>query len=192
MTKDKLNLTHEPSRYVRRLSLGDHAVLFYNTEEIRHKLVYPFLETGLTKGEAVVYLVPENRLDSEKQEIQRHGIDFNNLDKEALTITSAEEWYLQKGKTQAETIINNWMTLLKNKQRTGFTGLRVATEMEVFFNYSKRKELIEYENALGRQLHPTLCGLCLYNTHKLEEQEFIQLNHNHGHSIFKGIAFKTI
>ncbi len=190
-TKDTLDLTHEPTRYVRHLSLGDHAVLFYDTEDTKHQIAFPFIEAGLLKGEAVLYLTSEHKLDSEKQEIQRHGINIDKLHKKALTIITSEEWYLKKGKAQAKTIINNWLTLLENKQKAGFTGLRAATEMDVFFNYAKRKELLRYETALGRQLAPTLCALCLYNTSKIDEQEFIQLNHSHGHTIFKGIAFKT-
>ena len=192
MTKDELTLTHEPTIYVRRLELGDHAVLFYDTEETIHKISFPFLEAGILKGEAAVYLTSEHKLDSEKQEIQKYGINLDNINKETLTIMSAEKWYMKKGKAQTQTIIDNWLKLLKEKQKAGFTGLRAATEIEVFFNYAKNKELLRYENALGKQLVYTLCRLCLYNTHKLDEQEFIQLNHSHGHSIFKGIAFKTM
>ena len=192
MAKDELTLAHEPTRYVRRLGLEDHAVLFYDTEEIKRKISFPFLEAGILKGEAVVYLTSEHKLDSEKQEIQRYGINLDNINKETLTIMSAEEWYMKKGKAQATTIINNWLTLLKEKQKAGYTGLRGATEMEVFLNYAKAKELLKYEAALGTHLRYALCGMCLYNTQKLDEQQFIQINHSHGHSIFKGIAFKTI
>ena len=191
MAKDELTLAHEPTRYVRRLELGDHAVLFYDTEEIKRKIFFPFLEAGILKGEAVVYLTSEHKLDSEKQEIQRYGINLGNINKETLTIMSAEEWYMKKGKAQATTIISNWLTLLKEKQKAGYTGLRGATEMKVFLNYAKAKELLKYEAALGTHLRYALCGLCTYNIRKLDEQQFIQLNHNHGHSIFKGIAFKT-
>jgi len=60
--------------------------------------------------------------------------------------------------------------------------------MEVFLNYAKSKELLRYEAALGRQLPPNLCGLCLYDTRRLDEEQLIQLNNSHGHSIFKDIA----
>jgi DNA-binding transcriptional ArsR family regulator len=191
MSKDPLDLNHNPTRYVRRLRPRDHAILFYDTEEIKRQITYPFLEAGHLKGDAIVYVVSEHKLDFESQEIQKYGIDSDNLHEEALTILSADEWYIKKGKAQAKTILDNWLTLLKEKQKMGFTELRVASEMEVFFNYAKNKELLAYEAVLGKQLAPTMCALCLYDAHKLEEQEFIQLNHSHGHSIFKGIAFKT-
>jgi len=185
------DLALEPTRYVRHLMFGDHAVLYYDAEDVKREISFSFLEAGLPRGEAVVYLVSENKLDSESQAIQRYGISADHFRSGAFTIMPANEWYLEKGKAQANTIIANWLTLLKEKQKAGFTGLRGATEMEVFFNYAKTEELLRYEAAVGRQLPPNLCALCLYDTHKLDEEQFIQLNKSHGHSIFKGIALKT-
>lgn len=191
MAKTKPDLTHEPTRYVRHLRLGDHAAFFYDTEDIKRAITFPFLKAGLQRGEAVAYVISENKMDSEKREIQRYGISVDNLGKRAFMIISADEWYIKKGKSQAKTIIDNWLTLVKEKQKAGFRGLRVAADMEVFFHYAKRQELLRYEATLGKQLAPTVGALCLYDTHRLEEKEFIHLNHSHGHSIFKGVAFKT-
>ncbi|MFQ5999354.1 MAG: MEDS domain-containing protein [Candidatus Bathyarchaeia archaeon] len=192
ITRGGRDLAIEPTRYVRRLRFGDHAILFYDTEDVKREISFSFLKAGLLKGEAVVYVVSEHKLDSERREIQRYGISADHFRKEAFTIMSADEWYLKKGKAQAKTIIANWQKLLKEKQKAGFTGLRGAIESEVFFNYTKVKELLRYEAALGRQLALNLCGLCLYDTHRLDEEQFIQLNKSHGHAIFKGIALKTL
>ncbi len=186
------DLAHEPTRYVRHLRFGDHAVLYYDIEDIKREITFSFLEAGLPKGEAVVYIVSEHKLSSEAREIQRYGISGDYLRNGTFTIMSAHEWYLEKGKAQAKTIIANTMALLEEKQKAGFTGLRGAGEMDVFFNYAKNRELLAYEAALGRQLSPNLCGMCLYNTHRLEEKQIIQLNKYHGHAIFKDTALKTI
>lgn len=186
------NLTLEPRRYVRRLRLGDHTVLFYDTEDVKREISFPFLEAGLLKGEAVVYVVSENKLDSEGREIQRYGLSVDRFPKEAFTIMPSYECYLKKGKAQAKTIIANWLALAKEKQKAEFTGLRAAGEMEVFFDYVKTKELLRYEVALGRKLAPNLCGLCLYDMHRLDGKQFTRLNKCHGHSIFKGIALNLL
>jgi len=185
------DLAHEPTRYVRRLRSGDHAVLCYDAEDVKREICFSFLEAGLPKNEAIVYLVSEHKLDSEGREIQRYGISADYFHTEAFTIMPAEEWYMKKGKAQAKTIIANTLTLLKEKQKAGFAGLRVAGEMEVFFNYAKTEELLRYEAALGRQLPPNLCALCLYETHRLDENQLVQLGKCHGHEIFKDIALKT-
>jgi hypothetical protein len=104
---------------------------------------------------------------------------------------SADEWYLQKGKAQAETIISNSLTLLKEKQRAGFKGLRVAGEAEVFLNHAKTKELFKYEAALGRQLTPSVSALCLYDLNRLHENQLTRLIKCHGHLISRDIVGET-
>ena len=180
------------TNYVQYLGLGDHAVGFYNTEDFKHKLLFPFLEAGLQKNDAVIYLVSEHRLSSEDQAILRYGIDRGQFRTGALTIMSAREWYLKKGKAQAKTIIANWLALLKEKKKAGFTGLHVVGEMGVFFDYAKSKEVLRYEAELDRQFASDLCGLCLYDMNKLDTKQSIQLCNCHGHLISKGVVGKTI
>jgi len=184
------DLAYEPTRYVRRLSFGDHAFLLYDTEDVKHEISFSFLESGLPKGEAVIYLVPEHKLDSESREIQRYGITADYFRNEAFTMMSAEEWYLKKGKAHAKKIIDNWKELAKEKQKAGFTGVRVAGDVEVFFNNAKVEELFRYEAALGRQLPPNLCALCVYDAKKLDEKQVYQLTNYHGHLICKDMAWK--
>jgi len=179
------DLAHEPTRYVRRLKFGDHAVLHYDTEAVKREITFPFLEVGLQKGEAVVYLVSENKLDSETQAIQRYGISADFFRTGAFTIMSADDWYIHKGRAQAHTIMTKWLTLLKEKQKAGFTGLRGVSEMEVFFDNAKVTELLRYEAMLGRQFAFDLCAICLYDLNRLEEKQVIQLNKYHGHATQK-------
>ena len=177
--------------YVQRLELGDHAFGLYDTEYFKHKILFPFITTGLSKGKAVMYLVSEHNLDSETRELQKYLIGVGYLlPKRAFTIMSAEEWYLKKGKAQAKTIVDNWLTLVIEKQKAGFAGMYVAGETEVFFDNAKSEELLRYEALLGRQFLFNLCGLCLYNTNKLEENKLIPLCNSHGHLISQDIIGK--
>jgi len=185
------DLAHEPIRYVRRLKFGDHAILYYDTEDVRREITFSFLEAGLPRGEAIFYVVPEHKMKSEAREIQRYGISDDYLRNGTFTLMSAHEWYLKKGKAQAKTIIDNWQTLLKEKQKAGFTGLRGAGEMDAFYDNAKIKELLRYEAMLGRQLALNICALCPYDAQRLDEKQIIQLSKCHGHEIFKDIALKT-
>jgi len=187
-----LDLALEPSRYARRLKPGDHAVIFFDTEDIKWQISFPFLKAGLLNGEAVTYVVPEHKLDSEAWNIKRYGINEDLFPKDAFTIMSAEEWYLKEGKAQPQKMTANIRHLIVEKKKARFKGVRIAGEMGVFFDHEKSEELMQFEAALGRQLAPDLCVLCLYEIYKLNEEQFLQLNKSHGHSIFKGIAVKTI
>ena len=185
------SLQTKPARYARRLRLRDHGVLFYDTEDFKHKITFPFLEAGLLKGEAIVYLVSEHKLDSESREIQGYMMDVDYFRKEAFTIMSSYEWYLKKGRAHAETIVANWQTLLEEKLNAGFTGLRVAGEMEVFFDHAKINDLLIYEETLGRQLSPSICALCLYEKPRLDNKQILTLHQSHGHTILRGKCIKS-
>ena len=191
IARQQLVLEYEPIRYIRHLRLGDHAVLFYDLEETKRIITFPFLLTGLINGFAILYLTSENKIDLEHIELLKYGMDFNLFSKEAFAIMSSEEWYLRKGKASSETIIENWKDIISEKRKAGFEGIYVAGEMEAFFKYSKIEDLLRYEKTLGKQISLNLCGLCIYHNAMLDEELFVQLNKYHSHSIFSGIALRT-
>jgi DNA-binding transcriptional ArsR family regulator len=182
----------EYARYAQNLRLGDHALLVYTNEDFKNRLIFPYLKAGLLKKEAVAYLVSENKLDLKVREAKKHGIDLDNLEKEAFTLKSAYEWFIEKGKAKSETIISNWTALVEEKKKAGFTGLRAAAEMEVFVDYAKATELLRYEELLGRQFNMDVVGLCLYDFDRYDNEQFVQACRAHGHIISKGIVGKMI
>ena len=182
----------EGSRYSERLKIGDHAVTLYDTEDFKHQILFPFLKAGLSRGEAAVYFVSENKLDSEIREIHKYGIDFDSLPKGALTVISAFEWYVRKGRAKAKTIVTNWQTLVHEKKKAGFTGVHVAGEATDFINTGLSEELLKFDELLGRQLVFDVCGLCLYDKNILEERYLTRVFHCHGHIISKNLLGRTV
>lgn len=174
-----------PSEYVEKLTSRDHAFVLFDDESFKRGILKPYLRAGLLKGQAVVYLVSEQRVDSETREIQEDGIDLN-----ALTVMSSYEWYLEKGKARARTIVANWLKLLKEKRKAGFAGLHVAGEMDIFFDHGRTGEMLKYEETLGRRLPAGLCGLCFYDPAKLGKSHFPRLFACHGHLISKDVVGK--
>ena len=182
----------EASRYAERLTIGDHAFALYDNEDFKREISFPFLKAGLSSGEATVYIVSEDKLDSEIREIQEYGIDLDRLPTEAFTIMSAYEWYLRKGRAKAKTIVTNWQTLIHEKKKAGFTGVHAAGETAVFINNGKTEELLRYSEALGRQLAFDLCALCLYDRNILEERHIARVFNCHGHVISKDLLGKVV
>jgi len=184
------DLLSSPIRYVQSLAFGDHAFFPCNSETNKKDTCFSYLRAGLANGEAAVFFAREQKLDSYVHEIQRYGISAEYIDEEALVIMSAEEWYINKGKAHAQTIISNWTKLLKAKQKAGFLGLRGAGEMDVFFDCAKTRELLAYERMLGRKFTLKSCTLCIYDDNRLDERQFRQMANLHGHIISKDIAYK--
>jgi hypothetical protein len=179
-----------PINYIRNLALGDHSLPLYDTETFKREISFTFLKEGLLKHQATFYIVSENKLDSENRQAEKHGISFDQIHCGAFTILSSEELYLRKGKAQAKTAIANWLKLAKEKQTAGFKGLYVAAELDSFFEDAKSKELLTYERMLSQQYLPTVCGICLYSTHTLDEKKHAQLTKSHDHLITRQFAWK--
>ena len=182
----------EASRYAERLTIRGHAVAFYDNDAFKRQISFPFLRAGLSRGEMALYIVSEDKLDSEVREIQKYGIDLDNLPKGAFTVMSAYEWYLRKGKAKAKTIAMNWQTLIHEKKKAGFVEVHAAGEVAVFISNGKSEELFGYEESLGRQLAFDLCALCLNDENILEERCIARVFNCHGHIISKGILGKTV
>jgi len=181
----------EASGYAEHMKIGDHTVALYDNDDFKRKISFPFLKAGLSRGEAAVYVVSEDKLDSEIREIQKYGIDFDSLPKEAFTVMSAYEWYLRKGKAKAKTIVTNWQTLIHEKKKAGFAGVHAAGEVVVFINNGRSEELWRYDELLGRQLAFDLCALCLYDRNVLKEKYLSRVVNCHGHMISKDLIGKT-
>lgn len=188
--RSRVDRMHESTEYVRHLRFGDHAFLLLDTEVDKREVSFPYLEAGLSRGEAVVYVVSEDKLDSESGELQKYGIAADYFRNGAFTILSADEWYLKKGKAEGETIIANWRRLVREKQNDGFTGVRAAGEMDVFFNNAKVEELFKYEVMLGRQFPSNICALCIYDANRLHDNQVHQLINCHTYLISRDIVWK--
>jgi hypothetical protein len=183
----------EASRYAERLTIGDHAVAFYDNDDFKRQISFPFFNAGISRGEATVYIVSEDKLDSEIREIQKYGMDLDRLPTEAFTIMSANEWYLRKGRAKAKTITENWQMLIQEKKKNGFAGVHVAGEMAVFISNGKSEELSRYEKSLGRHCVVfDVCVLCLYDKNILEERYIARVFNCHGHIISNALLGKTV
>lgn len=182
---------HESISYVQNLKFGDHAFLLYDNEKVRQEITHVYIKAKLANGEAVIYIISERKIDSEIQELRKYVMDIDHQQNGALTVLSAEEWYINKGKAQPKKIVENTLEFLKSKQKAGFTGIYGTGEMNVFFNHSKR-ELLEYEKLLGRKIDNNTCGLCTYDDKAVDHETLVQLTNYHGHIVSKDLAWRLL
>ena len=153
---------------------------------------FPFFKAGLSRGFAAVYIVGEEKLDSEVLALKKHGIDLDSLPTGAFTLMPSFEWYIQKGKAQGKAIIENLQMLLKGKKKAGFVGVWGASEMAVFIDNGKGNELLQYKKSLGRQFGLDVSGICLFDKKRFEEMDISQIFKSHGHIISEELCGKTI
>jgi hypothetical protein len=182
---------NQPLRYAEQFARGDHAFALFNSESFKHDIAFSFMKAGLLRGQAAVYVVGEEKLDSEVLALEKHGLDLDSLPTDALTVMPSYEWYIQKGKAEAKTILTNYLRLLEEKKKLGFTGLQVAGEMATFFDNGKANEWLQYEETLGREFDLDACALCLFDSKRFAEMGISQIFKSHGHIISEEMCGKT-
>jgi len=188
IAKGGKGIRHEPVRYVRQLSSTDHAILFHDTKAPKREVIFNFLLSGLLRKNAVMYIVPENELNQEFKEAICYGINVDYVRQGAFKVVSTEDWYMRKGKTDADTIMSNWQKCLEENRKAGFAGLSAAAYMNIYYE-NNRKELLKYEASLGKSSMLNIRRLCIYDKYLVEKDKDI-LALFHGHAILNNIAFK--
>lgn len=184
---------NRPLRYAEQLAGGAHAFGVFKSESFKHEIAFPFLKAGLLKGFAALYAVPEEKLDSEVLALKKCGVDIESVPTGAFSVMSNFEWYIQNGKAKPKTIMENYLMMLEQKKQAGFKGLQVAGQWGVFIDAVKEKELLEYEELLGRQLgRLDACVLCLFDEKRFAEMGVSRLFKSHGHIISEETCGKTI
>ena len=116
---------NRPLRYAEQLVMGDHAFALFTSESFKRDITFPFMKAGLSRGYAAVYAVGEEKLDAEVLALKKHGIDLDSLPTEALTLMPSFEWYIQKGKAEAKTIIGICRCCLKRRKKLDSQGCRL-------------------------------------------------------------------
>jgi len=172
---------------VKKASKGNHMVLFYNSQKEKHQIIFPFIEHGLEKGEAIIYLSDEQSARQIIKELSTFGIDVEKQEKTgALKILEGEEWYVENGTINKELVVKKWVKAFSDATKKGFCGLRVSGEPTYFFRHNLLKPWMEYERSLPRTFDFPITAICRYKTGDLASHNpnyLLELVRIHSHSI---------
>ena len=195
-----MNRLYLQSELLERCPKGSHMVLFYNTQKEKHQIIFPFIEHGLEKGEAVIYLSDEQSPRQIIKVMSTFGIDVDNHGKTgALKIPKGEDWYVENGTINKELVVKKWMKALSDAVTNGFSGLRVSGEPTYFFRHNILEPWMEYERSLPRRFDFPLTAVCRYKTRDLASYNMsclLELVRIHSHSItsksFQEVDFRNV
>lgn len=166
---------------------GCHMVLFYNSRKEKHQIAFSFVEYGLEKGEAVIYLSDEQSPKQIIKDMSNFGVDVGKNEKTgALKILTGEEWYVQRGTIQKGFVLKKWMKAFSEATEKGFCGLRVSGEPTYFFKHDLLESWMGYERSLPRRFDVPLTVICRYRTRDLASYNMsylLELVRIHSHTI---------
>ncbi len=161
--------------------------------EAKYNVLFSYLQDGLEKGEAGVYVTSEENPSRIREAMTQFGIDVEKYEKtHALRILGYEDVYIIDGKFSSSTTINLLNKLYNEALKQGFKGWRVTGEMACFFEHNLTQELIEYERAVHRVYDIPMIGLCAYNANMVIEASnpmdlYNELLKAHGKVLFSGV-----
>jgi len=162
--------------FVRRMKATDHVILLYADPRDKRDVLFTYLEAGLAKGEAAVYVAGQETPEQIRQRMREFGIDLERYEKDgALRIIDYRDWYIIDGKFDTSKTLGLWSKLLVDVGAKGFKGLRVTGEMACLFENGMVKELLEYEEALHKTLEIPMTAICAYDSVAVAEHGGVDL-----------------
>lgn len=168
----------------------DHVLLFYDTLETKHDVLFNFLSAGLSNGKGAVYVCSEESPEEIRNAMQLFGIDVRKNEEEGnLIIRNYDECYIENGEADYLRILANWKEMYEGFRKRGL-GQRATGEMGCFFEHNKVRELLRYEYAAHRFLDISRDGICAYNVNTIVNTGYTEvimpLVRAHGWAIFTG------
>ena len=168
----------------------DHVLLFYDTLETKHSVLFNFLSAGLSDGKGAVYVCSEESPEEIRNAMQLFGIDVRKNEEEGnLIILNYDECYIENGEAECVRILAHWKEMYERFRKKGL-GLRATGEMGCFFKHNKVRELLRYEYATHRFLDLSRDGVCAYNVNTIVNTGYTEvimpLVRAHGWAIFTG------
>ncbi len=163
------NPTDNIIRSLKRLRPRDHIVLFYDSNGLKHEVLFSYIKQGLQNGEAGTYVCSEETPEQIAVAMEEFGINVDaQREKGALKILDYTELYIKNDEFNLDSVLADWKKQYEQVIESGFSGLRVTGEMSCFIRHNLVKELLEYERALHTVLDIPMTAICAYSTSSLQ------------------------
>ncbi len=187
-----LSMSERAYQILEKIRPHDHVVFLYSSLQAKHDVLSNYLEGGLKKGEAGVYVASEEDPPAIRQMLQQKMGDIDAYEKSgALKILDYRDVYLIDGKFDISTTLGRWTHFYEEALKRGFKALRVTGEMACFFHHNLVKELVEYEKTLHRVLDLPMTAICAYNIELMSQVRnpinfYNEIVQAHGGVLFAG------
>ena len=173
---------------IHNITPGRHLYQFYKREEDYLRIILPFFQAGLEKGEACLWLVSQKMgVERMRWAAERAIPHFSSyLISGEFTLYLAEDWYLEEGSFSEERAMKNVETFIGRTRQLGFSQVRGAgdagcvpsQDMPYFQIYEKKVSgLIKTSSTIALCAYPILD--CTLNTTKavLEAHDDVLVGH---------------
>lgn len=148
---------------------SSHAVLFYEREEEKQRVVFQFVLEGLEKNEAVIYLSDEESVETIRRGLEAFGVEVEAC--RGLRVIDSVDWYLEQGAIDKRRVVEKWMEAMRQAEEEGYSGLRVTGEPTYFFKNNLVDSWMDYERSLPRRFDLPMTAICRYRLRDLKSYD---------------------
>ena len=157
---------------------GDHACLFYETEEEKRNIIAPFLCRGLKQGEKVICIVNGDNAEPILDHLRAEGINVKAYSEQGqLSILKESDAYTRKGFFNPEQMIAFLQEEAERALKKGYSALRITSEMTwVLRGPPGPEKLIEYEAKLSGFFPGSRClAICRYDCRRFDASTLLDV-----------------
>ena len=171
-----------------RLTLGDHACLFYRNAQDELAMVASFFAIGMRRRERCLCVFDQPRIARLRTALRAAGIAIDDAERDGRFILKTDDAYMANGRFEPEQMARMLGHEVQRALDDGFRGLRAAGEMK----WALRKTVdinsfIAYE-AMMNQFYPrnAAVGLCLYSLRAFPPDLLEQVLRTHPEAVHNG------
>jgi signal transduction histidine kinase len=165
-----------------QVGLHDHICLIYESQEEQLAMPVPSIRMGLERGEKCIFVAPEKTASDVNEALHAIGIDVDDAVKSGrLAVASQEDTYLRNSHFEPDRMIRFWADALEPAIASGFSGLRVVSDMSWALGGDPGTgPLIEYEAKLNYFVrnHP-IAVTCQYDRNRFSPEVILNMIRTH-------------
>ncbi|RCW50416.1 HD domain-containing phosphohydrolase [Halanaerobium sp. ST460_2HS_T2] len=177
------------------ISLGDHAVLFYEKDEEVLPAAYSFIKRSLKNNERCLYIDSEDNQEIILNELNNSMGNIDNFLKSGqLQVFDVEDLYGNPVNFSSDNMISLLEEKVKSSIKEGYTGLSITGELKGVIDFKGGKEeIIKYEWELHDKIFEKypVNALCRYSINKFDKEIIKAAVELHDYIVWKGRLYEN-
>ena len=161
---------------------GDHICAVFENHDQQMAVMVPFMTAGLRAGQRCVWVSPPASSDAFRKALARAGEDLPTLEASSqLIILPDVEFYLHDGVFEPDRTMELGMTLLQDGQRSGYSTMRITSDLSWLRGWRVDEERWEsYEHLVTQRMEQaSVVAVCQYDHRQLSSRLVLAALHTH-------------
>jgi len=169
------------------LPWGTHIAHFYRTAGDLVRVLVPYFQAGLERGDACVWITADPLDEQQAGEAFRKVVpDLDRfLESGQLEIAPHDTWYLRGQVFDCEAVLERWAEVMDNALASGWKGMRAAGNMS-WLEEKHWTRFMAYERAVDNTLQKSpMTAICSYPLARFKSADVVEIAGIHPESLVK-------